>query len=965
MNKILSTLFALLVLGTMHATAQEGTWSFKWDTSRSSGGEGFYHMSDNEDTLQVESLNGLQWTFQGNTSVTAYTGTAGQYFGSAKSPVKHATLSTQYLIGKIKEVRIQAKKKEGTEVGIGVKVAGQTYPCAGADQAAMTTEWAEYTFAPTATEAEGEICITMDQTSETTGPIYFLAMTIVYDGEGVRQPVKEPVLPDLAYAMKEYVVEAGDNVPANPLTNPYGVSPIKYSIRDASLATLGSTGAIYTTGRVGKTTVQATFAGNDDYLPQSVSYTLKVVAKPVIAAPDVDVPAGTYTEPITVTITSTDTLCKAIWYSTVARDSAGLVEKPVIVAGNKAVVRLDETCTLRCCAVDYNNIGLVRTVDYVLDIPLTAAIDAEESRTVYYRMGWDSVEEASTWRYFGISGNTWTLTERCPLSGTQPFSIIDPESKYSLSIYYTDNEQQRERAVSPQIEVRPSSTVEFYACFNGIWLVFADWSFIVNDLTTGTSDQLLSAFRWAQENEFTGPNWINFQFDLEKYAGHTCTFEFIYEGRGGDDMSIDGFRILQADNSADAVINIVQGASVHFQDASLGHPDTWQWTFQGGEPATSNEQNPVVTYERAGVYDVTLTVGKDGASNTITKKGYIVVGAEAPKAHIGLPEGAYLSPWAMAFVPVGVPLTYHDESTGRPDTWLWTFQGTDTPTSTQQHPTVTYTQEGQYGLKLEVSNSVGADTDFLIAAIKAGGALDVWNILPEESGEIAEVQLGWYGSYAGSNWLGMQAFAERFDAPLVKSTVDKVTVYFASVQAEDQNAPITVSLCLPDADGMPGEAVASATLLVSQLHCDAHEVVPTDFVFDTPVQLSTAFFITIDGFPHAAGTDNVAVLCAYRGEGKKSTTYHLLEDEDANYNSLGTYTWYENNDEPLSLALTAHLTYANDATDIAIPSPSKGESEGVRLYDLAGRALGTNRPARGIYIVRPANGKAKTILNNR
>ena len=77
-------------------------------------------------------------------------------------------------------------------------------------------------------------------------------------------------------------------------------------------------------------------------------------------------------------------------------------------------------------------------------------------------------------------------------------------------------------------------------------------------------------------------------------------------------------------------------------------------------------------------------------------------------AHVGLPDGAYLSPWVMMFVPVDVPLTFKDASTGNPTSWLWTFDGTDIATSDQQNPTVTYLEEGTYGLKLEVANEVGS-----------------------------------------------------------------------------------------------------------------------------------------------------------------------------------------------------------------------------------------------------------------
>ena len=43
---------------------------------------------------------------------------------------------------------------------------------------------------------------------------------------------------------------------------------------------------------------------------------------------------------------------------------------------------------------------------------------------------------------------------------------------------------------------------------------------------------------------------------------------------------------------------------------------TWEWTFNGGTPAVSNEQNPIVQYNTPGFYDVTLTVTDDYGTST-------------------------------------------------------------------------------------------------------------------------------------------------------------------------------------------------------------------------------------------------------------------------------------------------------------------------------------------------------------
>lgn len=953
----LSVLFLWLI--TTCGWAADGTWNFVWNKSRSDGGEGFYNISDHSAFTQVQSLNGLQWTLNSDSYATGFTATSGQYFGTAANPITEGTLSTAYLKGKIKKVSIRAKvKSDGQVAKIGVKVGGNDY----GEAVTLTTDTTTYNFTPTDGDKEGEIVITFDQKSETKGIIYFFAMEIVYDGEGVTKPDVVKVDPELDFAIKEITIESGDGPITNPITNTHKVSPITYSSSNDDVAFVSSTsGQVYSMGLLGTTTITAVFAGDDNYLADTASYVVNVIAKPVIPAPEVDIKGGTFSSPVTVTIESNDPLCKAIWYSTTLTDvdDMGYDDQTVIVAGKKAVVVIDETCTLLCVAVGDNNIGLPAKYNFTINTPLNADFTADESATPYYSIGWDSEEEASAWKYYGInSSKTWTLTEGAANSSAPAFTTIDPDSKYSLSIFYDNYNDQKERAVSPEIVVEPNSKVEFYACFSGIWLYYGYWKLMVNDLTTGTQDLLINSFLWAQNNAYTGPSWEKFSFDLSKYAGHTCTFEFIYEGCGGEDVSIDNFKLLKTDDSEVSKITIMQGQQVHFRDASAGHPDAWEWTFEGGEPKTSTSQNPVVTYNKAGEYTVTLTAKKGEETSSKTREKYVVVKVESPKAHIGIPDGAYLSPWAYAFVPTNVPVTFKDNSTGNPDTWAWTFEGTDVAQSSEQNPTVTYVSEGTYGLELTVANSAGSDRDFLVNAIKAGGAEDVWNIEPEETENLSEVGLGYFGSYAGSNWIGMDKFAEHFDKPLAPATIDNVTAYFANTTASDQNALIEVSICKAGRGGMPGEMIATTSLKVSELQCSETEVVPTVFTFPEPVNVNSQFFVVISGFPNTGYDDDVALLCVYRGGKNKNTTYHFLLDEDEDYNFLETGKWYANTDDPLSMCLTAHLSYgiAENINNVS----GDDNRAGTTIYTIDGKVVNSMQPNH-IYIVREGNKVRKVV----
>lgn len=76
---------------------------------------------------------------------------------------------------------------------------------------------------------------------------------------------------------------------------------------------------------------------------------------------------------------------------------------------------------------------------------------------------------------------------------------------------------------------------------------------------------------------------------------------------------------------ASDVRNGCVGQPITFSDLSSGPATSWNWTFQGGIPATSTVQIPTVTYAQAGNYTVTLEVTNNLGNDTETISGYIEV----------------------------------------------------------------------------------------------------------------------------------------------------------------------------------------------------------------------------------------------------------------------------------------------------------------------------------------------------
>jgi len=70
---------------------------------------------------------------------------------------------------------------------------------------------------------------------------------------------------------------------------------------------------------------------------------------------------------------------------------------------------------------------------------------------------------------------------------------------------------------------------------------------------------------------------------------------------------------------------LITGTAVSFTDNSWCNPTSWSWSFPGGTPSSSTSQNPVITYNTAGVYSVTLTATNANGNDTEIKTDLITV----------------------------------------------------------------------------------------------------------------------------------------------------------------------------------------------------------------------------------------------------------------------------------------------------------------------------------------------------
>jgi PKD repeat protein len=174
-------------------------------------------------------------------------------------------------------------------------------------------------------------------------------------------------------------------------------------------------------------------------------------------------------------------------------------------------------------------------------------------------------------------------------------------------------------------------------------------------------------------------------YTIELIASNSCGSDTITEEIVISSLPQGGF-------TSDVNIGCVP-LTVNFLDISSANTTSWLWTFEGGTPATSSDQNPTVDYNSIGVFDVTLVATNANGSDTVSLADYVIVN--------DIPVSDF------SFTITDQTITLTNQSTNA-DTYLWTFGDGNSDTSTDV--VYDYAADGFYTLVLVASNNCGSDT---------------------------------------------------------------------------------------------------------------------------------------------------------------------------------------------------------------------------------------------------------------
>ena len=189
-----------------------------------------------------------------------------------------------------------------------------------------------------------------------------------------------------------------------------------------------------------------------------------------------------------------------------------------------------------------------------------------------------------------------------------------------VSICPADGTESDDWIISPQIQMNNNGSISF-------WVKSpkpGTWGEETYDVLVSTTNNQPSSFTAIATDEIAPASWTQKTYSLSAYNNQTIYVAIRHRATDKfmmmiDDIVIDTGTVSPTNPVASFTYspsNICQGAQVQFTNTSQ-NATSYSWSFPGGNPSTSTQTNPVVTFNTAGNINVTLIAFNGTISDTI------------------------------------------------------------------------------------------------------------------------------------------------------------------------------------------------------------------------------------------------------------------------------------------------------------------------------------------------------------
>ncbi|MEO1259168.1 MAG: PKD domain-containing protein [Bacteroidota bacterium] len=288
----------------------------------------------------------------------------------------------------------------------------------------------------------------------------------------------------------------------------------------------------------------------------------------------------------------------------------------------------------------------------------------------------ESSSNTTSWEWEFPGGNPSSSTEQ------NPTVVYDNVGTYTVTLTATNSLGESTVEQTNYITVITTPTAGFSSSANGLTVAF----------TNNSAGATAYSWDFGDGNNST-------ESDPTHTYDEDGTYEVILTATNecGSVTSMQTVMIATAPTAA-FTVSATNGCvpfEVQFTNQSSANTESFEWSFPGGDPSSSTEENPTVVYNEPGTYNVTLTAINSAGENEVTEMGYIVVG--------DIPTASFTTDVN------GFTVDFTNTSTNPPNSGNLSFEWEfgDGNTSTEENPQHTYAADGTYAVTFTVTNDCG------------------------------------------------------------------------------------------------------------------------------------------------------------------------------------------------------------------------------------------------------------------
>jgi PKD repeat protein len=416
-----------------------------------------------------------------------------------------------------------------------------------------------------------------------------------------------------------------------------------------------------------------------------------------------------------------------------------------------------------------------------------------------------------------ITPNTYSFGGGTDVNSQNPIVIFNETGLYSVSLTATNAGGSNTEIKTDYIDVSQALPVADFVADNLTPTTIEEVNF--TDLSTNSPTSWLWEIT-PNTYSFGGGTDVNSQNPIVVFNEtglYSVSLTATNTGGSNTEIKTDYINVSQALPVADFVADNLTPTTieeVNFTDLSTNTPTSWLWeitpnTYSFGGGTDVNSQNPIVIFNEAGLYSVSLTATNAGGSNTEIKTDYINVSQAMPVADFTADN---TNP------STNMDVTFSDLSINNPNTWLWEFTPSDViftngSNNTSQNPVVQFTENGMFTVSLTVSNSGGSNTEIKTDYIEVSENLSATaSANPNEIciGETSQLNClagGGTESYTYSWSSTPEGFTSNLQNPVVNPIVtttysvavnDGINTIVAETEVEVHNLPVITLVNWPE-----------------------------------------------------------------------------------------------------------------------------------------------------------------------